>query len=89
MTEKLSRWRALAEKELKADPDKLAWHTPEGIDVKALYTPDDLEGLALGNDHRQRHGGMGRQQQCCGQPGKKVFFHGHFIHSGSRPRAWR
>ena len=39
-------WRELAAKELKgADPDTLVWHTPEGIDVKPLYTADDLEGL--------------------------------------------
>ncbi len=24
-------WQALAEKELKASPDKLVWNTPEGI----------------------------------------------------------
>jgi methylmalonyl-CoA mutase len=46
MTDKLSRWRSLAEKELKADPDTLTWQTPEGIAVKPLYTGDDLEGLA-------------------------------------------
>ncbi|HEY8525550.1 MAG TPA: methylmalonyl-CoA mutase [Acidimicrobiales bacterium] len=39
-------WRALAAKDLKgADPDTLTWHTPEGIDVKPLYTAADLEGL--------------------------------------------
>jgi methylmalonyl-CoA mutase len=45
----LDDWRALAAKDLKgADPDSLVWHTPEGIDVKPLYTADDLtevEGL--------------------------------------------
>jgi methylmalonyl-CoA mutase len=46
MTDKLSRWRALAERELKADPDTLTWQTPEGIAVKPLYTADDLEGIA-------------------------------------------
>ena len=39
-------WRALAAKELKgADPESLAWQTPEGIAVKPLYTAEDLEGL--------------------------------------------
>jgi methylmalonyl-CoA mutase len=42
----LDDWRALASKDLKgADPDDLAWHTPEGIDVKPLYTADDLTGI--------------------------------------------
>ncbi len=27
-------------------PDKLVWRTPEGIEVKALYTAADLQGLA-------------------------------------------
>src|SRR3954451_9410191 len=40
------RWRELAGKELKgADADALVWHTPEGLDVKPLYTADDLDGL--------------------------------------------
>jgi methylmalonyl-CoA mutase len=38
----LDQWRALAEKEAKGDPDRLVWHTPEGIDVKPLYTAEDL-----------------------------------------------
>ncbi len=42
----LDAWRALAQKELKGDtPDSLAWDTPEGIQVRALYTAADLEGL--------------------------------------------
>jgi len=45
MTKKtVADWQALAEKELKASPDTLTWHTPEGIDVKPLYTADDLAG---------------------------------------------
>ena len=41
-------WKALAAKELRgADPETLVWHTPEGIDVKPLYTPADVEGLEL------------------------------------------
>ncbi|OWW00428.1 methylmalonyl-CoA mutase [Rhizobium sp. R693] len=45
MTKKtLGDWRALAEKELKAAPETLVWNTPEGIDVKPLYTEADIEG---------------------------------------------
>ncbi|MCA0275155.1 MAG: methylmalonyl-CoA mutase [Proteobacteria bacterium] len=39
-------WRKLAEREIKASPDTLTWHTSEGIDVKPLYTADDLEGIS-------------------------------------------
>jgi methylmalonyl-CoA mutase len=39
-------WRGLASGELRgSDPDSLTWHTPEGIDVKPLYTAADLEQL--------------------------------------------
>ncbi len=39
-------WRELASKQLKGrSPDDLVWQTPEGIDVKPLYTAADLEGL--------------------------------------------
>ncbi|MEY2435728.1 MAG: methylmalonyl-CoA mutase, partial [Acidimicrobiaceae bacterium] len=42
----LDDWRDLATKELKgADPDSLVRETPEGIPVKPLNTPADLEGL--------------------------------------------
>ncbi|HZM30053.1 MAG TPA: methylmalonyl-CoA mutase family protein, partial [Acidimicrobiales bacterium] len=45
----LDDWRKLAAQDLRgADPDTLVWHTPEGIDVKPLYTAADLaevEGL--------------------------------------------
>ncbi len=42
----LEAWRDTAGKELKgADPDTLVWHTPEGIDVKPLYTAADTAGL--------------------------------------------
>jgi len=41
----LQDWKALAEKQLGADIDSLIWHTPEGIDVKPLFTAEDLEGL--------------------------------------------
>ncbi|PLW82614.1 methylmalonyl-CoA mutase [Kineobactrum sediminis] len=43
-------WRALAEKGLKGKSlDDLTWHTPEGIDVKPLYTAEDLENLQYTN----------------------------------------
>jgi len=39
-------WVALATSESKGrDPASLVWRTPEGIDVKPLYTAADLEGL--------------------------------------------
>ena len=42
----LARWRELAGKELRGtDPSDLAWTTPDGIEVKALYTAADLEAL--------------------------------------------
>ncbi|HAS11737.1 MAG TPA: methylmalonyl-CoA mutase, partial [Acidimicrobiaceae bacterium] len=43
----LDRWKADAEKELRGKPlDELTWTTPEGIEVKPLYTEADLEGLS-------------------------------------------
>ena len=43
----LEDWRAAASAELKgADPDRLVWHTPEGLGVKPLYTEADLEAMA-------------------------------------------
>jgi methylmalonyl-CoA mutase len=42
----LSKWTELATKERKGkDPKDLVWHTPEGIDVKPLYTAADVQGL--------------------------------------------
>ncbi|MCO5072685.1 MAG: methylmalonyl-CoA mutase [Rhizobiaceae bacterium] len=41
-SDKLTAWRAAAEKEIKRDPDTLVWNTPEGIPVKPLYTAEDL-----------------------------------------------
>ncbi|HKD23871.1 MAG TPA: methylmalonyl-CoA mutase [Rhizomicrobium sp.] len=39
-------WAGLAAKELKDKPlANLTWHTPEGFDVKPLYTAADLEGF--------------------------------------------
>ena len=44
--ESLQRWRELATKERKGkDPEELIWKTPEGIDVKPLYTKADVENL--------------------------------------------
>ena len=47
MTDKptIDSWKKLAEREIKASPDTLTWNTPEGIDVKPLYTANDLEGI--------------------------------------------
>ncbi|WAX96025.1 methylmalonyl-CoA mutase [Aminobacter sp. NyZ550] len=47
MTDKptIDSWKKLAEREIKASPDTLTWNTPEGIEVKPLYTADDLQGI--------------------------------------------
>ena len=47
-------WNALAEKELKAPPETLIWHTAEGIDIKPLYTADDTKNI----DHLNSLPGM-------------------------------
>tara|TARA_B110000046_G_scaffold186050_1_gene231918 strand:- start:2552 stop:4702 length:2151 start_codon:yes stop_codon:yes gene_type:complete len=42
----LNDWYQLATKERKgASPDDLLWQTPEGIEVKPLYTAEDTAGL--------------------------------------------
>ncbi|MCL4753547.1 MAG: methylmalonyl-CoA mutase [Myxococcales bacterium] len=42
----LELWQRLAKRELRdKDPASLTWHTPEGLDVKPLYTRRDVEGL--------------------------------------------
>jgi len=42
----LEDWRALAAAELKGrDPETLSWDSPDGVQVKPLYTAEDLEGL--------------------------------------------
>src|SRR2546425_4148202 len=42
----LDLWQKLASRERKgAEPDGLVWHTPEGIDVKPLYTAADVQDL--------------------------------------------
>ena len=39
-------WKKLARRELKdRDPEELKWRTPEGIEVKPLYTTEDLADL--------------------------------------------
>ncbi len=41
-----SDWVDLAQRELRGRKlDELTWHTPEGIDIKPVYTADDLVGL--------------------------------------------
>ena len=43
----LSKWEELASKQMKGKPvESLNWKTPEGIEVKPLYTAEDIEGLA-------------------------------------------
>ena len=43
----LSDWEALVEKETRGkSAGDLTWESPEGIDVKPLYTEADLDGLA-------------------------------------------
>ena len=42
----MDAWTGLVERELKGTgPGDLVWSTPEGIDIKALYTASDLEAL--------------------------------------------
>jgi methylmalonyl-CoA mutase len=41
-----SDWQAAASKEVKGKD--IVWHTPEGIEVKPLYTGDDVEGIDPG-----------------------------------------
>src|SRR5690606_24605382 len=41
----LERWRALAREELRGkDPESLTRITPDGLEVRPLYTAADLEG---------------------------------------------
>jgi len=42
----IDQWNELATKQLRGKPlDSLNWETPEGIDVKPLYTAEDLEKI--------------------------------------------
>ncbi|UXN04903.1 methylmalonyl-CoA mutase [Bartonella sp. HY406] len=43
---KIDEWIKLAEKEIKGSPDQLIWHTAEGIDIKPVYTADDIADIA-------------------------------------------
>jgi methylmalonyl-CoA mutase len=46
----LEAWAALAERETEGRAQQLVWHTPEGFEVKPLYTSADLEGIeAIGS----------------------------------------
>lgn len=46
MSDHLDAWRKLAEKELRGKPlDALNWQTDEGVEVKPLYSQDDLKDL--------------------------------------------
>ncbi|MBW2178674.1 MAG: methylmalonyl-CoA mutase, partial [Deltaproteobacteria bacterium] len=48
MSEKpdIEKWKELATKQLRGKPlDFLNWETPEGIEVKQLYTAEDLENM--------------------------------------------
>ena len=43
----LADWEAAAQRSLKGKPlESLTWHTPEGIEVKPLYTEADVQGLS-------------------------------------------
>ena len=42
----VEEWKVLAEKQLKRGVETLNWRTPEGIEVKPLYTAADLERIA-------------------------------------------
>jgi len=44
----LEDWQKSAAK-AAGSPERLVWHTPEGIDVKALYTAADVAGLPYAN----------------------------------------
>ena len=46
------QWIDLATKQLRGRPlEDLDWETPEGIRVKPLYTPEDIDGLAHTNTY--------------------------------------
>ncbi|WP_028584323.1 methylmalonyl-CoA mutase [Desulfogranum mediterraneum] len=45
-TPEYNEWLEVATKQMKGkSPDTLTWKTPEGIDVKCLYTAADIEGM--------------------------------------------
>eukprot|EP00127_Corallochytrium_limacisporum_P004295 Clim_evm240s157 gene=Clim_evmTU240s157 len=40
-------WKKNAEKEMKGrDPESLVWRTPDGVNIKPVYTQADVEGLS-------------------------------------------
>ena len=42
----IDQWKELATKQLRGKPlDSLNWETPEGIDVKPLYTAEDMANM--------------------------------------------
>jgi methylmalonyl-CoA mutase len=44
----LDRWKELAQKEQKGTaPERLVWHTPEGLELEPLYTRADVADLAF------------------------------------------
>jgi len=46
----MQKWRGIAEKGLRGKPlESLTWTTPEGIQVKPLYTAEDLEAMECVN----------------------------------------
>ena len=46
MTDKKQEWADRATKELRGRPlEDLTWSSPEGIDVKPVYTEEDIDGL--------------------------------------------
>ncbi len=46
ISSELQAWQELATKQMKGrSPEELTWKTAEGIDVKALYTQEDIQGL--------------------------------------------
>jgi len=46
MSKSIQDWKSLVQKELKGKTaEELTWNTPEGIDVKALYTAEDVSEI--------------------------------------------
>ena len=46
----VDEWKKAAEKQMKGKPiESLTWHTPEGIDIKPLYTAEDTASLPFAN----------------------------------------
>lgn len=51
-TATVEQWRAKADKQLSRmnkTVDDLTWHTPEGIDIKPVYTAEDIKDLEFTN----------------------------------------